>query len=79
MSRRPLGASLPIDQRLVAYEAWIREVQAAIDRLAEAVEALETGALDGRRVTAAVAAHMHHEAFVELQEIRGRGFRAPRR
>ncbi len=52
MSRRPLGASLPPAHRLLAYETWIREMQAAVAAMADELEAIDTGFdRDGRRIS----------------------------
>lgn len=80
MSRRPLGAAIPPHIRLVVFEQWIRDVQAAIDELEDAVYAIETGRDfdDDRPVSLERAWRMHHSAFVDLQILKGRGFRAPK-
>ena len=41
---RPLGAALPVPDRLVALETWIRDMRAAVDELAEAHERLDSEA-----------------------------------
>lgn len=66
--------------RVEVFEAWIREVQAAIDVLARSLEAFETerDPDTGRPVSPAMAWIVLRGAVVELQELRGRGFRAPR-
>jgi hypothetical protein len=67
--RRPLGASLPPAERLVAYEAWIRAMQAAVAAMADAMEACDTGrGQDGRRVSAGRASERLWQAMVEVQE-----------
>ena len=71
MSRRPLGASLPPAERLVAYERRIRDYQGAIVALEAAMEALDAcPPRDLDRCAGAVRG-----AFVELQEVNERVFR----
>jgi hypothetical protein len=79
--RRPLGASIPPDQRLVVFEAYIREVQAAVDELTDAIYALDTGldSDDGSTVSPERAWRLLHSAHVDLQLLKERSFRAPRR
>jgi hypothetical protein len=78
--RRPLGASIEPELRLVVFEAYIRDVHAAIGRLEEAVQALDTGKdpVHGE-ISPQMAWSQLHLAVVELQELKGHGFRAPRR
>lgn len=79
MSRRPLGASLPPDERVTAFEAWIRDAQAAIDELAQAVLEVDTGQHWDGHVVALPAALRHvRAAAVALQELRSRPFRSRR-
>lgn len=69
MKRRPLGASLPPAERLAAYERWIRDMQAAVAAMAEAMEVWDTGRdQEGRRVSAARASGRLWQAMVEVQE-----------
>jgi hypothetical protein len=65
MSRRPLGASLPPELRLVAYEDRIRELVAAIDRLEDALVDVDT--LGSRAAYQAL-----RTAIVALQELKAR-------
>ena len=79
MSRRPLGASLPPEVRLAALEATVRDFYDGIDRLVDAVHAMDTGQdWDSNPIPLATAWRMHHAAIVHLQEIQERGIRAPR-
>lgn len=79
--RRPLGASLPPDERLVAYERRIRELQAGVDELARRWQALDEVAADPRRGRRQVdhAAGEVRGAAIRLQEIAARPIRGPRR
>lgn len=79
MSRRPLGASLPPEVRLVALEATVRDFYDGVNQLVDAVHAVSTGSdWDGHRIRPDAAASMLHQAMVRLQEIQERGIRAPR-
>jgi hypothetical protein len=80
LRRRPLGASLAPDVRVIALEQQLRALQAAVDELAEAIEELDTGrdVVGGGEVSPAMAWRHVHEAFVGLQRIRERPIRAPR-
>lgn len=76
MSRRPLGATLSPDDRLVAFERRIRDYQAAIGELESAMEALHTGTdAEGHEVTRGHGQAAVWRAFVALQELNARPFR----
>jgi hypothetical protein len=76
MSRRPLGASLSPAQRLVAYETWIRDAHAAIERLGDAFYMVDTGRdLDDKPISRERAWALLRAAGVDLQELRSRPFR----
>lgn len=80
MSRRPLGASIPPAERLVVFEAWIRDVQAAVDELEDGIQGLDSGRdADGIAITPSAAWAQLHNAGRRLQELKERPFRAPRR
>jgi len=75
VTRRPLGASLPPEKRLVAYEARLRELDGAIEHLTDAVEAYEHSRSPGE--WARVWSDVRRRVF-GLEEISHRPFRQPR-
>ena len=62
---RPLGAALSPPERIVALEAWIRDMQAAVDELGEAHAALDAAA-DG--TTEPEAGHAFWMALTAVYE-----------
>lgn len=77
--RRPLGASLPPELRLVAFEAWIRAAQVAIADLEEVVQWLTTGRDDdGAKVSMVTAWEALQADARRLAELRATPFRKPR-
>jgi len=81
MSRRPLGAALPIDERAAALEERVREFQAVVDWLGRSLYALDTGldADDLSPVDPEAAWRFLRAAAVDLLELRGRPIRAVKR
>lgn len=80
MSRRPLGASLPPADRLVAFESRIREYNDVVNgELLRGLYALDTGIdlVDDSKIAPAGAVQILRDACLELQQIAERPFRAP--
>lgn len=81
MSRRPLGASLPLDARAAALEAAVRAFHALVDdELVAALYALDTGRdmETDEKVRPDQAARRLRGACRRLQELRERPIRAAR-
>lgn len=78
MSRRRLGASIPPDARLRAYELRLRELVRQTETLAAAAEELDRRFAAGDPTGAGVAVGDVLAAIARLETIAHRPFRRPR-